>query len=217
MKKAQVKRHLFIFLLGFIISCSGNKRDDHLVSSPDNQPGKQQVKQERGRENQYYIRDKSNNTVGLIDLDYPVTIKWRETSINRVVKGDKSKYRNGNNENIYEIKYSDEGFKLRNDDGRLLWKVKYKESRLKISDNEEMTSAFEIKQDGQAAEIKKDQKPVQSIDLGSSSVPVMINTSRETFTIAGPSKNLSLAILAIEDIPADQQLILVTEILLSGK
>jgi hypothetical protein len=217
MMQLALKQPILLLLLGFIIACSGTQRYDHSSVSNDHQPSDPKVKQPDTQEKQYYIRDHSNNTTGSINLDLPVRIQWHETSLTRVVKDDKSKYRNENNRNLYEIKYSDDGFKLRDPNGQLLWKLKYKESRLKIAENEEMTQAYEIRQNGQEVEIKKEEKVLQSIDLGSASVPVLIKTNRESLMVSGPTKNYSFAILAIEEIPADQQLILISEVLLSGK
>jgi hypothetical protein len=67
-----------------------------------------------------------------------------QTLVGRVKDSGKRKYAL-NGSVIYEVKRSDEGFKLRTEDGKLLWKVKKKDDKIKISDNEENKNPFELK------------------------------------------------------------------------
>ncbi|MCV6629474.1 MAG: hypothetical protein OIF50_06410 [Flavobacteriaceae bacterium] len=62
-----------------------------------------------------------------------------------MVKSDKKKYYDQDNQVVYEIKYKPTSFKLRTPSSKLLWKVKLYENKVKISDNEENTNPYEIK------------------------------------------------------------------------
>jgi hypothetical protein len=55
------------------------------------------------------------------------------------LKGDKRKYES------LEVKFGDEGFKVRTLDGKLLWKVKVTPDKIKVSNNEENQNPFELK------------------------------------------------------------------------
>ena len=59
-------------------------------------------------------------------------------------KADKRKYYDGSDAMQYAVKYSEDGFKLRDQQEQLLWKVKISDTGVKVSSNEEMTSAYKI-------------------------------------------------------------------------
>ena len=200
-----------------LLACSGGKRYDNRNSSQEKTSAPAQVTRPAQAATEYYINTADNVSVGIIDLKSPVYFRLDNTSLRRVVKGEKSKYRNENNRNIYEIKYDDDGFKLRDDQGRLLWKLKYKTGKIRIASNEEMTDAYEIKQGGNKAVISKNDSTVASVDLGEGTIPVIIKTGSRTLMISGPGKNPVLSILALKDIHDDQKMVLITEVLLSNR
>ena len=221
MKGTRQHRWLKFIPLILLLACSGGRRYDNQNSMPEKsavpsqstQSATQQSSAQSGTE--YYFNTADNVSVGMIDLKSPVYFQLDNTSLRRVVKGDKSKYRNENNQNVYEIKYDDDGFKLRTDQGKLLWKLKYKTGKIKIAPNEEMTDPFEIKPDGNTAVISKNNSTVVSVNLGEGTIPVIIKTGSRTLMISGPKKNPVLSLMALKDIPDDQKMVLITEVLLS--
>ncbi len=73
-------------------------------------------------------------------------IEFGESIIYGEQKGDKWKYHsNTSSGSILEIKFLNDGFKLKSPDGTLKWKVKYKDDKIKISDNEEGNNPIELK------------------------------------------------------------------------
>ena len=218
MKGTRQRRWLKFIPLILLLACSGGKRYDNQNSMPEKSVAPSQATQQSAQSGtEYYFNTADNMSVGLIDLKTPVYFQLDNTSLRRVVKGDKSKYRNENNQNVYEIKYDDDGFKLRTDQGKLLWKLKYKTGKIKIAPNEEMTDPFEIKQDGNTAVISKNNSKVVTVNLGEGTIPVIIKTGSRTLMISGPKKNPILSLMALKDIPDDQKMVLITEVLLSDR
>ena len=202
-----------------LLACSGGKRYDNQNSVQQKASGttsSSQPVQSAQPETEYYFNSADNVSIGLIDLKSPAYFRLDNISLRRTVKGEKSKYRNENNQNIYEIKYDSDGFKLRDDQGRLLWKLKYKSGKIKIGSNEEMTDAFEIKQEGHSAIISKNGTTVATVDLGEGTIPIVIKTSSRTLMITGPRKNPVLSLMVLKDIPDDQKMVIITEVLLSN-
>ncbi len=198
-----------------LVSCSGGRKNQNPGQPVSAQP--QQSSRQAQPQNIYYFNDQNNVSVGEIDLGSQLYFKLDNTSLRRVEKNGKSKYRDPSNQTVYEIKYSDDGFKLRTPTGQLLWKVKYKNSKIKLANNEEMKDAYEISQKGESAVIKKNDTLVENLDLGEGTIPVIVKSPSRTLMISGPSKNPVFAILTLKDIPADQQMVLIMEVLLKDQ
>lgn len=80
----------------------------------------------------------------------------------KMTKPDKKKYFNSSNTVVYEVKYKDDGFKLRTASSDLLWKVKLYENKVKISDNEENLDPYEIKKlDNGEAKLEKNDTTIE--------------------------------------------------------
>ena len=95
------------------------------------------------------ISENGQENITLDFNDQETVIKYQKG--NKILSGhfkraDKSKYFDNNGDVLVaEIKYKEDGFKLKDNDGQLLWKIKYKDTKIKISDNEENENPFEIK------------------------------------------------------------------------
>ena len=201
-------------LIFVLVACSsGNNKDDNQEAA--NQTT--QIPQSGSTPNVYYLNNEDNISFGEINLESPVFIKIDNKTLRRITKDSKTKYRDDENQNLYEIKYSDDGFKLRTDQGRLLWKIKYKPGKIKLADNEEMNDAFDLKQQGDNVTISKNENPFKTINLGYGSVPAVIKTANRTLIVTGPAKKPVFAILSLSDIPTDQQMVLIAELLFSGQ
>ena len=68
-----------------------------------------------------------------------LTVSYDGGVLHGRLKGEKRKYES------LEVKFGDEGFKVRTLDGKLLWKVKVTPDKIKVSDNEENKNPYELK------------------------------------------------------------------------
>ncbi len=212
MKKVTENHWYKIIFIFVILGCSGGKSQKNQVANSATAPAASTIRAEKT----YYLNNSDNQAIGSINLDSPVYFRIDDISLRRISRDGKSKYRDPSNRNLYEVKYSDDGFKLRDGKGNLLWKLKYKPDKIKLSNNEEMNDAFDIKLKGETVLIARNNSPVDSLDLGSPSIPAVIKTQNRTLLISGPSKNPAFAIMTLSSIPEDQQMILITEVLLTG-
>lgn len=114
---------------------------------------------------------------------------------------------------ISEIKYKDDGFKLRNSDGQLKWKVKVGEGKVKISNNEESNNAFELKvNDNGKAKIKRND--VELVEAKQKDKTVIEVQSKEgNFKIKAKEFDRGYAILGLSEIPKQERLLLLVEFL----
>ncbi len=213
MKKVIGNHWYNVILIFLVLGCSGGKNHNNKVTttvppSPASSARNAKI---------YYFNNSQNQSIGLIDLDSPAYFRIDDISLRRLSKNGKSKYRDQSNVNRYEVKYSDDGFKLRDSNGNLLWKLKYKADKIKLSNNEEMKNAYDIKQKGEKIIVTQNDNPVDSLNLGSGSVPAVIKTSNRTLVISGPTRSPAFALLRFSSIPAELQMILITEVLLSGR
>ncbi len=76
---------------------------------------------------------------------------------------EKRKYDDASGKVIYEVKYKDDGFKIRTEGDKLLWKVKISGDKIKISDNEEGKNAYEIKKKDNKFKISQNGKDLQDV------------------------------------------------------
>ena len=118
------------------------------------------------------------------------------------------------NGSSYEIKASDEGFKLKSADGKLLWKIKYKEDKLKVSDNEENAHPYELKR--KAADrigVERDEKELGKVLFDAASKVVTVKTSNGDKLLQASAEKLSsfFALFLLDQIPAEERAILMTE------
>jgi uncharacterized protein YkuJ len=126
-------------------------------------------------------------------------------------KEDKRKYEI-NGTIISEIKYKDDGLKLRTADGQLKWKVKFDDNKTKISDNEENNNPFELKVNENKAKIKRNDKQIS--EATEVKQKVTVKSATKTYEIDHENFNKAYAILGVEEISEQDRLILLVELML---
>lgn len=106
----------------------------------------------------------------------------------------------------FETKPEADGFKLRKLDGSLLWKVKIKPAKIEISDNQEGTSAYELRTDRVVAPGGRLLGSVTKTEVkdGAGKIVYRINT--------GP-RCACYGVLLIDRIPELQRYIILTQLL----
>lgn len=195
----------------FIIGCGKSGNQDEIkyydVERSDNTKNQQS----------YFVNDASNHQLAMLQYKPEQNI-W-EISMGDdfwygEIKNDKRKFYDKSGEVYAEIKFKDEGFKLRNPQGDLIWKVKISGEKIKISDNEEMTNAFEIKKKSEYfANLNRNEQALGSIELSPQNTPAVIKSEDQTFYLTGPENNNGAAILLIDEIQPAHQLMILAQLI----
>ncbi|MDY3319778.1 hypothetical protein PG637_10255 [Riemerella anatipestifer] len=152
------------------------------------------------------IKDFSGKPIGAFNLE-DSKIQIADKIYESKSKGDKKKYYS-NGAFTYEVKLKDDGFKLRNAESKLLWKVKIYPDKIKISDNEESTNPFEIKNRNGSIEIIKNEHKIATITIKDGKVNV---NGKESYIISPTNNQYVLGVLGIEEIPMNQRLFIILE------
>ncbi|WP_299838629.1 hypothetical protein [uncultured Tenacibaculum sp.] len=124
-------------------------------------------------------------------------------------KPNKHKFYN-NGQMKYEVKFKEEGLKLRDKNSNLLWKVKIYPDKIKISDNEENTNAFVIRPYENKIKVKRNEEELYRVTINETSVIV---NDKISFTLSSAQENYAIALLAINEIPDEHKLFLLAELL----
>jgi hypothetical protein len=135
-----------------------------------------------------------------------------QTLIGRVKDSGKRKYALAGTV-IYEVKRSDDGFKLRTEDGKLLWKIKNKDAKIKISDNEENKNPFELKiRDEKIKVVDATDKLLGEVKADAGGVKIVDGAGKAKYrsTIFKPEPYLGVAV--IDAIPAPERAIIMAEL-----
>jgi hypothetical protein len=128
-------------------------------------------------------------------------------------KAEKRKYYyNGNL--CYEVKGSEDGFKLKNAESKLLWKIKLYPDKIKIADNEENTNSFEIKNKTGKIEITRNNEKIASVKINDLSLLI---DDKETYKISQSNQSFILGVLAINQIPMEHRFFIIAEYLHRNK
>jgi len=134
------------------------------------------------------------------------------------LKGDKRKYAVKSGDIVAEVKYKDDGFKVRKPDGTLLWKIKLYDDKVKISNNEENLNPYEIKLgDSDKAKLKKNDETLGEIKLKTSDKKVEITGGAKSYYIETDKLSLAFGVFLIEEIPENIRFIIACELLAKGK
>ncbi|WP_075343670.1 hypothetical protein [Tenacibaculum agarivorans] len=154
------------------------------------------------------IKKADGNILGGFNLQ-PIKIISKGKSYTHKAKPDKHKfYTNGQMK--YEVKFKEEGLKLRDKNSNLLWKVKIYPDKIKISDNEENTNAFVIRSYENKIKVKRNEEELYIVKIDGTSVLV---NDKEAFTLSSSQENYAVALLAINEIPDEHKLFLLAELL----
>ncbi|MGC1473495.1 MAG: hypothetical protein WA775_12955 [Psychroserpens sp.] len=132
----------------------------------------------------------------------------------KMTKADKKKFYNASNEVVYEVKYKQDGFKLRTATSNLLWKIKLYDDKVKISDNEENLDPYEIKMVGiyEAKLVRADKTIARTSydpELNQQFVAAESDAQPDAYQVA---YSPSLLITRITEIAKDQQDVLMKEL-----
>ena len=191
-----LKRLIFVLLIALVISCNTDSKKTSTVQETSPVTTTTSTKQSSLT---------SNDT-------FEYTFKQ--------TKADKKKYFDKNNTVVYEIKYKSDGFKLRTASSKLLWKIKLYDNKIKLSDNEENENPYEIKiVNSHEAKLVRGDNTIARTTYN-------LNTQIQTVKYGDQSKSsLSAKVLysytnalvkAIEEIPSDQQQIIINELQAKG-
>jgi hypothetical protein len=132
----------------------------------------------------------------------------------------KRRYEAEDNQTIAEIKADADSFKLKAADGRLLWKIKFVDSKVKIASNEEMNNAFVLKP-GETDRIKvlREETEIGKVKFYRERGKVKVENPADAAQYESNTNLFSGAygVLLMNDIPAAERLIILTELLARGR
>ncbi len=203
MKKINFLNLFFIALSFTLLSCG----------STENQQGATTT--ENKSEATIYEVKRDNVLVGKVAIysDNSIQVECNNRTFVSEMKGDKRKY-SVDNEVWYEIKFKDEGFKLRSPDGKLLWKMKIAEDKIKISDNEENTNPYELKlKEDNRCKVVRDEVELGNARWNAETKTMEIESEEGKFTVSSPVFYSAFGVLLADELVLEQQLIIVAELL----
>ena len=210
MKSALIKNTLFSILLALCcLGCSSN-------SSKTTQEKATSVSASTQEANShFYINSATNENLAEIMINKnELIVETPDTDLFGVLKGEKRKYYDRNDEYRYAVKYKNgESFKLRDQQEQLLWKVKLYDDKIKISRTEEMTDAYKINLSGSKIKLKKDDTEIESIRFIPDEQTIRI---KDQYAVRNFGNSLATGILLIEGMPAIERYIICAELLLKG-
>ncbi len=117
---------------------------------------------------------------------------------------------------VSEVKYKDEGFKVRTADGQLKWKVKLGDDKVKISNNEENNNAFELKlNENNKSKIKRNENgnDREIATAKEQDNKIIVKSGANTYEIANQTFHKAYAVLGIDEISEKDCLIILFELL----
>lgn len=157
--------------------------------------------------NDIIIYKPDGSVVGGIDLS-PMLVSANGKKYSVKTKPEKKKfYANGTMQ--YEIKLKDGGFKLRDKNSNLLWKIKIYPDKYKVSDNEENQNGYVVRNYDNKIKIKRNEAEVYRIQLDS----MLTANDNAIYKFSAPQNHYAYAVLAIDEIPEDQRLFILAELL----
>lgn len=205
-----------IIMILFMIGCGRQERTDSEAenTTPIESTGTMDI---GNAQTIYYLNDSTNQQIAEIQYDQ-VQDKWGiiygDKYFEGVVKDDKRKFYAKNGDTFAEIKFKDEDFKLRKANGELLWKIKTYDQKIKISDNEEMNNAYEIRVENQYfAHLEHGDQEIGSIELSPENNPAIIKGKQQFYYFRGPNLTISPALMLIDEISNEHKLMIMAELI----
>jgi len=190
------------FLLFLTVSCNqGAKKNE---KSEDNNISKGNIS--------FKINSTDGKTLGGYDIK-TLNILSGDKVFNPKEKAGKRKYYS-NGVLYYEVKGSEDGFKLKNAESKLLWKVKLYPDKIKISDNEENTNPFEVKNKNGTLEINRNNDKIAKVKIND--LKILID-DKEVYKLSQTNQSFVLGILAIDQIPLEQRIFILAEYMFRNK
>ena len=135
-------------------------------------------------------------------------------------RGDKRRYRRESDGNaVAEVKFSDQGFKLRTRDSQLLWKVKFGDEKIKISNNEQNQYPWVLKTgySDKAKIMAPSESEIGEVRFQGERTKVKDAAGNEQYLIDTAQRSAAFGVLQMTDIPDEQRSILMVELLASGR
>ncbi len=129
-------------------------------------------------------------------------------------RADKRKYYNPSNAMVYAVKLDDDGFKLRDGNEQLIWKIKLYEDKLKVANNEEMNSAYEVKLRDGKLKLERNDTEIKSIRVSESTD---WNDVEGRYKIQGFGLSLAPGILMINDLKEREKFVIIAELAKRGR
>lgn len=140
------------------------------------------------------------------------TLRSRRTDAGRAYDVD--------GQTVAEVRFRDNGFKLRTPQGALLWKVKqYPDGRVKVSDNDENLNAYSLRpRPDDRVKVKREEAELGKVKFYPERGLIKVKDASETERFATPSDRLSAAygVLLMDDADPLHQYILLAELLARG-
>jgi hypothetical protein len=162
----------------------------------------------------FSVSDTRTNVITEISISDNVVVTGSVGTLTGIVKKDKRKYYTSSNEMKYAVKFTDDGFKLRDHNEQLLWKIKWYDDKIKVSDNEEMTNAYEIKlRDEGKLKLERNENLITEVRLNATDEWLDI----ESYKVRGVGISLAPGLLLIKDLEEMEKIILMAEIRAKGR
>jgi hypothetical protein len=190
------------FLLLVTVSC--NQKSTNNEKNQINNNSKENIS--------FQINSLDGKTIGGYDIK-SLTILSGDKVYEPKEKAEKRKYYN-NGVLSYEVKGSEDGFKLKDAESKLLWKIKLYPDKIKISDNEENTNPFEIKNKNGTTEINRNNEKIAAVKIND--LKIFIN-DKETYKLSQGNQSFVLGVLAIDQIPLEQRIFIISEYMFRNK
>jgi len=166
-----------------------------------------------------YVIKRTGEKFGQINVDgNAIKFEYAGTQYVSELKTDKRKYAISGGSFLTEVKYKDDGFKVRTEDGKLLWKIKFYDDKIKISNNEENLNAYEIKiSDLEKIKLKKDDKEIGDVKLKKADNLIEVTSGTQSYAIEDKNLSLAYGVLLIDAIPDNLKFVIMGELLAKGK
>lgn len=148
--------------------------------------------------------------------------KFDTTHVVGEARGDKRYYfRMPAREAVLEVKFGEDGFKLRTPAGKLLWKVKIAADKIKVSDNEENANAWVLKTDyaDKAKLADPAGKEAGEVKFGAEGGRVKVKDAAGAtrFVIESGKPSAAYGVLLAAGVPEEARWVILAELLARGR
>lgn len=158
------------------------------------------------------IQDAAGQPLARITVSGEIEIDAPGNPLRSVTKrADKRKYYNQANIMQFAVKMDDDAFKLRDQNERLLWKIKLYPDKIKISNNEEMLEAWELKlkEEGRL-KLEKNDAVITQIRLMDNAEKYTVNG----YTLTGFGSSIARGVPLIAEIPDLHKALIMAELVM---
>jgi hypothetical protein len=149
-----------------------------------------------------------------IDLGEVVSIETKGKIIKGTLSENKSIFKDESGNTIFEIKYTEDYFRLLDEKGNLLWKVKIDpdESLFLIANNDEMKNSFEVKKiNATSIKIEKNNSQLGIVSFDEANEKISLEDSSSNNFIKSKQLLISFGIYFLPEITELQRLVILSE------